>query len=93
MICLTAIGVVAVPAQARTLSEHDRIVAFWTNERVAQATPRYFVLDPSSKRLVPMGKPGGGGGGGGSTSTVLGASWTKGGRVLSASGKVLFAMG
>lgn len=86
-------GVASVPAQARTQSEHDRIVAFWTNERVAKAIPRDFVFDQTSKRFVPMGKPGGGGGGGGTTSTVLGASWTKGGTVLAASGKVLFAMG
>ncbi|MFZ9629419.1 MAG: trypsin-like serine peptidase [Ilumatobacteraceae bacterium] len=93
-VCVAAVGVAAVPAQARPLSEHDRIVAFWTNERVAKAVPRDFVFDASTQHFVQMGKPGGGGGGGGgSTTTVLGASWIKGGAVLSASGKVLFAMG
>lgn len=83
---------------ART--EHQRIVEFWTPERVAQAVPRDFVIDPGSGRLVitkgkPPGTPGGGNGGGndGEDSTVVtGASWEGAGEIDGASGKVLFEM-
>jgi hypothetical protein len=74
-------------------SGHDRVVAFWTNERVAQAVPRDFDFDPHSRSFRPSAKPSGGGGGGGGSSTTLGASWTAGGEVLGTTGKVLFAMG
>lgn len=101
------VGAVAVPAQGASdrgveasggRAEHDRVVAFWTPERVAQAIPRDFEFDPATGRFrqvpaaKPGGRPGGGGGGGGSTS-VLGASWTTGGLVAETSGKVLFQMG
>ncbi|MEY4605348.1 MAG: hypothetical protein RLY45_108 [Actinomycetota bacterium] len=85
---LALVGLVAVPAEARQQTEHERIVAFWTHERVAKAVPRDFVLDPASGRISPARRPGGGGGG-----AVTGASWTKGGEVLTASGKVLFSLG
>ncbi len=83
-------------------AEHQRIIEFWTPERVAQAVPRHFVFDPGTGRFSPSkGKPagtpgggGGGGGGGGDESTVVtGSSWKKGGEIDGASGKVLFAMG
>ena len=101
---LAAIGVVAAAtlsgatgASARNAdtgrSEHDRVVAFWTNERVARAIPRDFDYDPETKSFRPSAKPNGGGGGTGSTTTTLGSSWTAGGEVLKATGKVLFAMG
>lgn len=86
---LALLGLVAVPAEARQQTEHERIVAFWTNERVAKAVPRDLVLDPATGRISPARRPGGGGGGG----AVTGASWTKGGEVLKASGKVLFSLG
>jgi hypothetical protein len=71
-------------------SEHDRVVAFWTNGRVARAIPRDFTFDPASRSFRPAAKPGGGSGG---SSTTLGSSWTTGGEVLKTTGKVLFAMG
>ncbi|MET1003118.1 MAG: hypothetical protein ABWZ15_15020 [Acidimicrobiia bacterium] len=75
-------------------SAHNRAVAFWTNERVAQAIPRDFDFDPRSRSFRPSAKPSGGaGGGGGGSSSTLGASWTAGGEVLGTTGKVLFAMG
>lgn len=54
-------------------AEHQRIIDFWTPERVAQAVPRDFVFDPGTGRFLPSakpegspgGKPGGGGGGDG----------------------------
>lgn len=67
-------------------SEHARVVAFWTPQRVAQAVPRDYVREAG--RPVPVRKPGGG-----DTTSVLGASWGGGGAVLQTTGKVLFAMG
>ncbi|MBT8214598.1 MAG: hypothetical protein KJP12_05175, partial [Acidimicrobiia bacterium] len=89
-------------------SEHQRIVDFWTPNRVQQAVPRDFVLDEASGRLLPAAKggnkPGGGGdkgdkgggkggGKGGDSSTVAGAPWDAGGEVLATTGKVLFELG
>lgn len=84
---------------ART--EHQRIIDFWTPERVAKAVPRDFVFDPESGRFKPAhhnpghgsGGPGGGGPGGGDPSTITGDSYTAGGEVTGTTGKVLFAMG
>ncbi len=88
---------VTTPSQA---SEHQRIVEFWTNERVAQAIPRDFILTPGKGYLPAKpggggGKPGGGGGkpGGGGSTTVLGASWKGAENVFKTTGKVLFALG
>ena len=84
----------ARPDAAR--AEHDRIVRYWTPERMASASPRDFVR--SGNRFMPAAKPpgtpgGGGGGGGGSSSTVTGATWSKGGDVADGVGKVYFTMG
>lgn len=70
-------------------AEHDRVVAFWTKDKIAKAKGRDFVLDPRTRQFKPSAKPGGGG----STKTVLGASWTGGGPVVTTTGKVLFALG
>jgi hypothetical protein len=72
-------------------SEHERIVRYWTPERVAHARPRDIVVDAPAR---PLGKPGGGGpsGGGGTSSTVTGATWTQAGDVKERTGKVLFTM-
>lgn len=65
-------------------SRHDRVVAHWTAERMASATPRDFLRD-ARRGFRPAARPGGG--------NVTGASWTKGGKILQASGKVYFEMG
>lgn len=72
-------------------SEHDRVVSFWTNGRVAQAVPRDFELDPGTQSFRPRAtRPSSGT----STSTsTVGSSWNAGGEVLKTTGKVLFAMG
>ncbi|MDX1449616.1 MAG: hypothetical protein R3246_11205 [Acidimicrobiia bacterium] len=88
---------VAAPPELDRQAQHQRVIDFWTHERVAKAIPRDFVFDraggfvPAKKPSNP-GKPGGGGDGG-DTSLVTGASWTSGGRVLGTTGKVLFRMG
>ncbi len=70
-------------------AEHERIIKYWTAERIANAKPRDFVrtdrgkLEPNVKPVKPP--PGGGG-------TVTGASWTGGGPVVQRTGKVLFTM-
>jgi V8-like Glu-specific endopeptidase len=88
---LAALALAAIPAFAGPagaagprLSEHDRIIAYWTPARLQSATPRDFVRDGNA--FVPRARPGGGGG-------VTGASWTLGGTVLTATGKVYFVMG
>lgn len=106
-----ALAIVALPvltgagngADAR--SEHQRIIEFWTPERVAQAVPREVVFDvaqgrfrlatPTHHRPDHGGGPGGGGddGGGDGGTTVTGASWEGGGEIVDAEGKVLFALG
>lgn len=71
-------------------SAHDRVVAFWTNERVAKAIPRDFEFDPSTRSFRPRAATSGGSG---TSSSTIGSSWTSGGEVLKTTGKVLFAMG
>ena len=71
-------------------SEHQRIVDFWTPDRVSKAVPRDFVFSVPLAKPDNPGKPGGGNGGG---STVTGSSWNSGGAVLQTTGKILFAMG
>jgi V8-like Glu-specific endopeptidase len=79
-------------------SEHERIVGYWTAQRIRSAIPRDYVVDPATGKVVPQrpgggggggGKPGGGGGGG---TAVTGASWNGGGLVKVTTGKVLFTM-
>jgi hypothetical protein len=83
----------APPARADAArAEHERIVRFWTPERMASAKPRDFVRTPTGfKPAAKPEKPPGGGGGGGSA--VTGAAWTKGGPVADRVGKVYFTMG
>src|SRR4026207_625660 len=90
---LVALALVIVPAVTAPVaaggghSERDRILAFWTSERLQSATPREYVK--SGGGFVPAARPPSGGGGG----SVTGASWTKAGAILKASGKVYFVMG
>ncbi len=84
-------------------AEHDRIVSYWTPERMRAAKPRDFERMPDgSFRQVKQAKaasarkarPGGGGGSTGSTiASTSGASWTAGGDVAKRTGKVYFRMG
>jgi hypothetical protein len=79
----------ASPAPAALArAEHNRIVSYWTAERLASAKPRDFVR--TARGFEPAAKPGGGGGGG---TTVTGASWTGTGTVNRSVGKVFFTLG
>ena len=88
-------------------AEHERIVAYWTPERMKAAKPRDFerLPDGSFRQVKPTkgpggakGKPGTGGGGGstvcsGDVLSTSGASWDCPGPVKMLTGKVLFTMG
>ena len=87
-----ALASAAAPAKEdKAKAEHDRIVEYWTPERMKAAKPRDFVRQKDgSFELAPTPKakarPVGG------TSAVKGASWEKGGDVLKRTGKVYFRM-
>ncbi len=95
LVALVLFALSATPAlavgssqSAAARAEHQRITRYWTTGRQAAATPRDFVqtrqgLQPAAGKA---GKPGGGG------LAVTGATWTKGGRVATAVGKVFFSM-
>jgi V8-like Glu-specific endopeptidase len=87
-LALIVVPIVAGPAGAagRGQSERDRILAYWTPARLQSATPRDFVK--TDHGFVPKAKPAPPAGG-----AITGASWTKGGKVLRATGKVYFKMG
>ena len=87
-----AVGTGASSQADDARSEHERVVDFWTVERVRQAMPRDFFLDAASGRLLPA-KPGNGRPGGGGSTAVTGAEWMAGGDVVDTTGKVLFSLG
>ena len=78
---LAVAPVAAGDGAAKAKAEHQRIVNYWTHERLANAKPRDFVKTGDGK-FVPKAKPGGG----------TGASWTQGGPVVGRTGKVWFTM-
>ena len=89
MLVSIALPMAVVPVLARdpAAAQHDRTVAYWTKDRIANATPRDFVKTPGGQFVAARGKPPVGGSG-----SVLGASWTNGGQVLRTTGKVLFTL-
>jgi len=82
LVPLAVAPVAARDPQANAKAEQQRIVNYWTAERIAGAKPRDFVKTADGK-FVPKAKPGGGG---------TGASWIGGGTVVGRTGKVLFTM-
>lgn len=82
---LAVAPVAAGDPSANAKAEHERIIKYWTAERIASAKPRDFVRAKGGS-LQPQVKPPRGGG------TVKGASWTGGGPVVLRTGKVLFTM-
>jgi len=84
-----ALPVAAAPVLAKdhASAERDRIAAYWTKERIANARPRDFVKAAGGNFVPTRGKPGGGG-----ALNVIGASWAKDGQVVTTTGKVLFTL-
>src|SRR5262245_27341022 len=85
--------IAAAPALARdpAAAQQERTIAYWTAERIANAKPRDFVKTPAGHLVkAPKAKPQRPDGGG--TTSVIGASWTRGGQVLQTTGKVVFTM-
>jgi hypothetical protein len=98
LVLLAALPAAASPAVDPVRVERERVLRYWTAERMASAIPRDFVRIPGG--FAPAAKPpgtpgggGGGGGGGGSNGNVTGKSWDGGGDVLKSTGKVYFRMG
>jgi hypothetical protein len=81
---LAAAPVAAGDSQANAKAEQQRIIKYWTAERIASAKPRDFVKTANGT-FVPKAKPVPSGG-------STGASWTQGGPVVQRTGKVLFTM-
>ncbi len=84
-----ALPLAAAPVLAKdhATAERDRIAAYWTKERIANARPRDFVKGAGGTFVQNKGRPGGG-----ATTSVIGASWTKNGQVVTTTGKVLFTL-
>ena len=78
------VSVIAAPVGAKSniSAAAAKTYAYWTAERIASAKPRDF---NAAGQLVPRARPGGGSG-------VTGASWTKGGDVVTLTGKVYFTL-
>ena len=82
LLCTAMPGVVG--ARGGTTA-HDRVIAYWTPQRIANAKPKDYVMTSSGK-LVPRARPGGTGG-------SAGASWRQNGAIEVRSGRVLFHQG
>jgi len=81
MLLPAAVG--ARSADAAAKAEHNRIVNYWTAERMASAKHKDYERTSSGK-IIPRAKPGGGG-------NVTGASWTGDGAIEQRSGKLYFS--
>jgi hypothetical protein len=79
---------------AKTKAHHDRVLAYWTAERIKSAKPLDKHLDKStsgSRAPEPLGKPVRNGGG--SVASTTGKQWPNGvGKIYKATGRVLFTM-
>jgi hypothetical protein len=89
---LAALPLLAAPvAAANPRSEHDRVVAYWTHERIASAKPRFTTFAkpggpaPAAKPAPPPSS---------GLATTKGSAWPDNkGKVFHATGRVLFTMG
>jgi hypothetical protein len=81
----------APTSAAEPQSRHDRIVAYWTADRIKAAKPREFVI--GSHRVQPAGKPVKPAPGGGGLAPTVGSLWPDGkGKIYRATGRVLFTV-
>lgn len=84
---------VAAPSETGVSArvEHQRIVDFWTPERMARAVPRDYVRDPATGRFeLAPDRDTPTAGAGPNSSIVRGATWTGGGLVRQTTGKAFF---
>jgi hypothetical protein len=82
------LGMFPATAAARgPQDEHARVLAHWTPERMASARARDFVRTADGRFQLAAGKPAP------SAPATTGASWSSGGLILRASGRVYFNMG
>lgn len=72
--------------QVATAASHRRTVAYWTNRRVLKVQSRDYRYLPRSKRFRLFRAPR-------SQRATIGSTWTAGGAVERATGKILFTMG
>lgn len=85
---LIGTAVAAAPRQ----SDHDRIVAYWTAERIKAAKPR-DVSFGAPRRIAPAAKPVKPPPSGGGLASTIGAAWPDDkGKIYRATGRVLFSM-
>ena len=83
-------GAVSAAPQHDARAEHRAaVLAYWTPARMKAAVPFDYSFDAVRGFHEDKGRPGGGGGGG-TPSSVGGASWNGGGRMLKSTGRVLF---
>jgi len=87
VIIASAIATTRIEAKSPKQSEHDRIVKFWTNARIARAIPRDFVRNPKTRSFKPIQWKNS------SMGVASATTWTGGGEVSKSTGKVFFQMG
>ena len=87
-----AMTLLAMPAAAAPhQSDHDRVVAYWTAERIKSAKPRVLAL--GGPRMAPAAKPVKPPPSGGGLPSTIGAAWQDGkGKIYRATGRVLFTL-
>jgi V8-like Glu-specific endopeptidase len=91
LVALVALPALAAPVSAAgPPSEHERIVAYWTRERIQSARPLDVVLQPNaSVAQASVGAPIAQS----SPATTLGSEWPDGvGKVYTVVGRVLFSL-
>ncbi len=81
-------AVTAAPPSNAAAQHRAAVLAYWTPERMASAVPRDFVFDPG-RGFQPERKPSPPV----TSDTTTGSSWTGGGIMLKATGRVYFSMG
>jgi hypothetical protein len=89
---ILAVPLAGAPAMAAPRpSEHDRVVAYWTAERIRSARPRELVV--GGPRMAPAAKPVKPPPSGGGLGSTTGAAWPDGkGKIYRATGRVLFTL-
>lgn len=76
----------ASPPPDAAAAHRANVLAYWTPERMRAAIPRDFVFD-AVRGFQPVAKPGRP-----PADTTTGSSWNGGGKMLTATGRVLFTM-